>query len=115
MQSEKYRQVGLVSNLYGFTDSPDAEVIAQGIAMKGPDTVAIARHASFFLWGFSAPPSQMTPAARRLFVNSVCYIRQFEGAAPLVRATSSSREWALRFASMARPVSDEARQVEDKE
>ena len=114
VQSEKYRQVGLVSSLYGFDDSPDAEVIAQGIAGKGPDTVSLARHANFFLWGYSAPPAIMMPAAQRLFVNAICYIHKYDGAVPLVRATSRSREWAIRYSSMARPVSDEARQKQDE-
>jgi hypothetical protein len=91
---------GLVSGLYGFTDSPDAEVFAQGIAGKGPDTVPLGRHANYFLWGFSAPPAEMTPAGRRLFVNAVSYIRQFDGQRPLVRNVSQSREWALRNAML---------------
>lgn len=89
---------GLVAGLYGFNDSPDAEVIAQGIAQKGPDCVSLGRHGNFFLWGFSAAPADMTPAARRLFVNVVCYMRQFDGRTPLVQSESPPREMALRDA-----------------
>ncbi|MCL4854667.1 MAG: hypothetical protein KJZ78_25175, partial [Bryobacteraceae bacterium] len=87
--------------LYGFADSPDSEVIAQGISQKGPDTLAIGRQANFFLWGFFAPPSDMTPSGQRLFVNVVAYMRTFDGQIPLVHETSylaRSREWALRYA-----------------
>jgi len=103
---------GVVANLYGFNDSPDAEVFAQGIAEKGPDSVPLARHANFFLWGFSAPPADMTPAGKRLFINAVCYMRQFDGQTPLVRFESQSREWALRFAMLPRFLSDDYKQRE---
>jgi hypothetical protein len=97
VQTKNYPEIdnGVVSTLYGFNDSPDAEVIAQGISLKGPDTVALGRHANFFLWGFSAPPTDMTAAGKRLFVNVVCYMRQFDGQTPLVRRESQAREWAL--------------------
>jgi hypothetical protein len=98
----------LVSILYGFDDSPDAEVFAQGIAMKGPDTVSLGRHANYFLWGFSGPPAEMTPAAQRLFLNVVSYMRQFDGQAPLVRRTSLARQWALRNALIPRSLSEES-------
>jgi hypothetical protein len=104
VQTKDYPEIdpGLVSGLYGFTDSPDAEVFAQGIAGKGPDTVPLGRHANYLLWGFSAPPADMTPAGQRLFVNAVSYIRQFDGLHPLVRNVAQSREWALRRAMMPR-------------
>src|SRR5262249_33045693 len=100
---------GLVSNLYGFADSPDAEVIARGVAGKGPDAVALGRHANFFLWGFSGPPADMTPAAQRLFVNVISYMRQFDGQIPLVRSKARAREGALRFAAAPRFQSDDWR------
>jgi hypothetical protein len=107
---------GLVSILYGFTDSPETEVIGQGISMKGPDTVALGRQANFFLWGFSAPPADMTPAAQRLFVNVVAYMCQFDGQVPLVRSKALSREWALRYATIPRELSDgPQRRLQDKE
>jgi hypothetical protein len=113
VQTKEFPEIdpGLASALYGFTDSPDAEVFAQAVAAKGPDTVPLGRHASFFLWGFSAPPADMTPAGRRLFVNAVCYIRQFDGQRPLVRNQSQSREWVLRRALMPRFLSQDYQQV----
>lgn len=109
VQSKEQPEIdpGLVSGLYGFNDSPDAEVFAQGVAGKGPDTVPLGRHANCFLWGFSAPPADMTPAGRRLFVNAVCYIRKFDGQEPLVRNDAQSREWALRRAMLPRFLSED--------
>jgi hypothetical protein len=102
---------GTVADLYGFADSPDAEVFAQGVSEKGPDSVPLARHASFFLWGFSAPPSEMTPSGQRLFINAVCYIRKFDGQMPLVRSESLDRTWALRWAMQPRFLSDDYKQT----
>jgi hypothetical protein len=101
---------GTVAELYGFNDSPDSEVIARGVSMKGPDTVALGRHANFFLWGFSAPPSQMTDAGQRLFLNVVCYMRQFDGQVPVARNECQAREWALRYAGWPRFASEDYRQ-----
>jgi hypothetical protein len=119
VQNKDYPEIdpGLVSDLYGFADSPDAEVIAQGIAEKGPDTLALGRQANFFLWGFSAPPSDMTPSAQRLFVNVIVYMRQFDGQVPLVHKASiesRSREWALRYALIPRGLTKESLAKEEK-
>jgi hypothetical protein len=46
---------------------------------KMSGAVAVGRDANFLQWGFSAPPSKMTPAGRSLFVNCVCYIAKFKG------------------------------------
>jgi hypothetical protein len=98
---------GLVSDPYGFEDSPDAEAIASGINSKGPTAVALGRHGNFFLWGFSGQPSDMTPEARKCFVNSVCYIKKFDGQRPLVRKDGQSRQWALIFAAHVSTIKDE--------
>lgn len=90
---------GLVSDGYGFEDSPDAEKITGGVNSKGSESVAIGRHGNFFLWGFSGSPTEMTPEARKCFVNSVCYIRRFDGRAPLARKESRSRRWAAAYAN----------------
>src|SRR5688500_11692244 len=45
--NDKRLQPGTVAAGYGFADSPDAEVIANGINSKGPAAVALGRHASF--------------------------------------------------------------------
>ena len=114
VQAKKYPQVdpGLVSDFYGFDDSPRAEVIARGISGKGPESAAIARHGNFLLWGYSAAPGDMTPEGRKCFINSVCYIKQFDGQGPLVRRKASSRRWALRYANLPRMLGEEYKRVE---
>ncbi|HVU86316.1 MAG TPA: hypothetical protein VHD36_03280, partial [Pirellulales bacterium] len=107
-------QVGLVSSLYGFEDSPDAEVIARGISSKGPDTVALARHGNFLLWGFAGSPSVMTEDAQRVFVNAISYMKQFHGAKPLVRRKAPSREWAIRVCAAATPEAIEQAATEQR-
>src|SRR5205823_3680627 len=84
VQTRRFPQIdpGLVSNPKGFVGASDAEVIAAGLNNKGPSSVALARHANFFLWGFSASPRDMTPEARKCFVNVVSYIKKFEGQRP---------------------------------
>lgn len=77
--------VGLVSTGPGFEDSPDAEVISNGVNSKAVNSVAIARHGNFFMWGFWGDPSYMTEEAREVFVNSIYYISKFNGQAPFVR------------------------------
>src|SRR5262245_53006419 len=86
---------GLVSDPYGFGDSPDAEWISSGVNSKGPNSVALGRHGNLFLWGFAGDPTQMTESARRVFLNTIVYMRSFAGQAPLVKKQAQSREWAL--------------------
>jgi hypothetical protein len=109
VQTRKFPDIdpGLVSDPYGFADAPDAEVISSGLNGKGPDSVALGRHGNFFLWGFSAQPSDMTAEMRTCFVNTVHYIKKFDGQKPLVRRTSSGREWALVCAGYLKQISDE--------
>jgi hypothetical protein len=104
VQNKEFPEIdpGLVSDPYGFDDSPDAEVISSGINSKGPEAVALARHGNFFLWGFSGQPSDMTESGRNCFVNAICYIKKFDGQPPLVRKTSSGRRWALVYAGYAK-------------
>lgn len=73
---------GLVSNPYGFEDSPDAEWISSGVNSKGPRSMAIGRQGNWFLWGFAGDPTQMTDSARQVFLNSICWMKQFDGKAP---------------------------------
>ncbi len=100
VQTKKFPDVdpGMVSDPYGFGDSPDAEVISSGLNSKGPDSVALGRHGNFFLWGFSASPTDMTPEAQKCFINAVCYIKKFDGQKPFVTKKASGREWALVYA-----------------
>jgi Disulphide bond corrector protein DsbC len=106
---------GVVAPGWGFTDAPDAEYISSGVNLKGPRSVAIGRHGNFLLWGFSAPPADLTPEACKCFVNAVCYIKKFDGQRPLIRVTPrsylESRDWALHLAQQARDVLDEERYV----
>ena len=92
----------VVSRSWGFEDSPDAEILVPGLNFgKESGAVGIGRHANFLQWGFNAPPSQMTEAGRRLFLNCIGYIAKFDGKAPLVRAVSPPREIALLLAGVA--------------
>ncbi len=108
VQTKKFPEIdpGMVSDPYGFGDSPDAEVISAGLNSKGPDSVALGRHGNYFLWGFSASPTDMTPEGRKCFVNAVCYIKKFDGQKPFVRKTGSGREWALVYAGYAKQYGD---------
>ena len=89
---------GLVSDGYGFTDSPDCEFIAGGINSKGPSAVAIGRQANLLLWGFCASPEEMTEEARLVFLNAIVWMRRFDGARPAFAKTRPGREWALFYA-----------------
>ncbi len=74
---------GLISHGDGFTDSPDAEFISDGLHTKAPGQVALGRHGNFFHWGFSAPPKHMTEQGRLVFLNAIHYIAKFKGQKPL--------------------------------
>jgi hypothetical protein len=95
---------GPVSDPFGFDDSPDAEAISGGLNSKGPDSIALGRQGNFFLWGFSASPSLMTPEARKCFVNAVCYIKKYQGQRPMVHRVAQGREWALYYAGLLKHV-----------
>ena len=92
----------------GFTDSPDAEILALGFnTAKSFGDVGIGRQGNFLQWGYSAPPSQMTESGRKLFLNCIAYIHRFDGKAPLVRRQSSSRIDAVRIAAFINRISGE--------
>lgn len=92
---------GVVSRLYGFEDSPDAEILTAGFNVgKESGAVGVGRHGNFLQWGFSAPPSKMTDPGRKFFLNCVVYIAKFDGKPPLVRRQSSHRVNALRLAKV---------------
>jgi hypothetical protein len=85
----------VVADGYGFTDSPNAEIITLGVNTgKNYGAVGVGRHGNFLGWGYSAPPSEMTEAGRHLFLNCLHYIRRFDGKAPLVHRQSFSRDLA---------------------
>jgi len=108
---EPWIDPGVVSSPFGFEDSPDAEIISSGINSKGPDSVAIGRHGNFLLWGFFAPPSQMTDEAKKVLANAIVYIDQFDGKPMLVRAEAMSREWLRTIASYVSQFGDQAASI----
>lgn len=85
--------VGLVSDGFGFEDSPDCEWISSGLNSKGLQSLALGRQANFFLWGFAAQPSLLTESARDVFENTVCWMKGHAGAKVLVAKQTSPREW----------------------
>lgn len=98
--------VGLVSDPHGWEDSPDAEWISSGINSKGPRSTALGRQGNLFLWGFAGDPTQMTESARRVFLNTICYMKQFDGREPLVQKEERSREWAFFYPAYLRSHGD---------
>ena len=79
-------KAGAVSDIIKSEDTPDAEAILLGFAPgKAYLATGISRHGNFLQWGWSASPSQMTPAGRNLFINSICYIYKFDGVRPQSR------------------------------
>jgi hypothetical protein len=77
------RPYGAVAQPWKQEDAPDAEALAIGFNTgKMNGAVAVGRHGNFLQWGFSAPPSRMTEAGRKFFLNCVCYIVKFDGKAP---------------------------------
>jgi hypothetical protein len=62
----------------------DSEVIAGGMNERGDHAVALAREANLFHWGPAASPRHMTEEAKRVFVNTIVYMKQFDGAQPTV-------------------------------
>ncbi|MFC1530527.1 hypothetical protein ACFL6R_07445, partial [Gemmatimonadota bacterium] len=90
-------KVGLVSDPFGFEDSPDCEYISSGINMKAMNSVALGRQGNWFLWGFHGPPATLTDEARRVFLNTVVYMRQFDGQAAYGTAEKQGRDWVLSY------------------
>jgi len=88
---------GVVSDGFGFEDSPDCERISGGINTKGPQAVAIGRQANMLQWGFYAAPDRMTESARRVFLNALVYMTRFDGHAPLVEKVATSRDRLTRI------------------
>jgi len=76
-------KAGAVSWIITPEDFPNAEAILLGFSPGKPYlSTGIGRHGNFLQWGWSASPSQMTPAGQNLFINCICYIQKFDGATP---------------------------------
>lgn len=83
----KTRPFGVVARPWEKSNKwPDAEALAAGYNTgKMSGAVAVGRHGNFLQWGFSAPPSKMTDAGRKFFLNCICYIAKFDGQRPSTR------------------------------
>lgn len=80
---ETTRPYGAVSRDWKSDKKLDAEALAVGYNNgKMSGAVAVGRQRNFLQWGFSAPPSNMTDAGRKFFLNCICYIARFEGRVP---------------------------------
>ena len=111
VQNTGKRFGGVVARAYGFTDSPDTEILALGFNRgKEYGAVGIGRHGNFLQWGYSAPPSQMTEAGKKFSLNCICYISKFDGKRPLIRRTSSHRLNALRLAAIINRISGDKKE-----
>jgi len=82
---------GMVTSLANLLDAADSEMIAGGVNMKGDHGIALAREANLFLWGPVAAPAEMTEEARKVFVNTIVYMRGFAGERPTVRRDVRAR------------------------
>ena len=78
-------RIGLVSRGERFLEGPDTEYLSSGVCLKDVGAVALGRQGNFFLWGFGASPAQMTEEAKKVFVNVVAYMKQFDGKMPITR------------------------------
>lgn len=76
---EPQDEPGLVSSREHFSSARDSEIISGGVNMKGVSGVPLVREAHRLLWGFVAPPTEMTEEGRRAFVNALTWIHQFDG------------------------------------
>lgn len=83
--THKNIRIGMVARGNRFAEGPDAEVISSGVCTKDVGAVALGRHGNFFLWGFAASPAKMTEEGKKVFVNTVAYMQQFNGKTPITR------------------------------
>ena len=78
VQKTGMEAASVVSSSNGFEDDDDTEIIALGYNVgKYYGAVGIGRDGNFLQWGYHAPPSQMTDAGKKLFVNCIKYISKF--------------------------------------
>ena len=74
-----WRPCGAVARPFEATDKAESLVLGHN-AGKMSGAVAIGRDRNFLQWGYSAPPSKLTPAGRNLFITCVGYIAKFKSA-----------------------------------
>jgi hypothetical protein len=109
---QETQEGNVIARSYGFGDSPDTEILAVGFNHgKNYGAVGIGRHGNFLQWGYSDPPSKMTEAGRRLFLNCIHYIQRFDGKVPLVRWRCIDRLNAVRLA----PIGDRLRKSAEED
>ena len=78
VQKTGQKAASVVSSSSGFENGDDTEIVALGYNVgKYYGAVGIGRDGNFLQWGYHAPPSQMTDAGRKLFVNCIKYISRF--------------------------------------
>ncbi len=79
-------------------DSIDAEQIMYGYAPgKAYTATAILRHGNFLQWGYSCEPARMTESGRRLFINCIVYIANFNGKKPFVTNQCQSPDKVITY------------------
>jgi len=110
----KENDYGVVSDGYGFEDSPDCERISSGQNSKGPYAVAIGRQANMMQWGFYCAPDRMTESAQRAFLNAIVYMKQFDGRRPLVKKAARSRDWYVQYVQMVRDLDTKYKRAGDR-
>jgi hypothetical protein len=89
---EKVADPGLVTAIEQFLDADDSEIISGGINLKGDHGVALVREANLFLWGPIGRPQLMNEEARRVLVNTIMYMKRFDGAKQTVWRGLSGRQ-----------------------
>jgi len=97
VQNSGKKYSGAVSMAYNFEGGPDDESLVAGCNGKAYPHTAIGRHGNFLQWGFGEPPAKMTEDGRKLFLNCICYIREFAGHPPLVRRQTMNRRCAFHY------------------
>ncbi|MFH0989588.1 MAG: hypothetical protein V1799_06180 [bacterium] len=80
VQSASVKPGGVVIAPSKFSEKNGGEVLATGYNnSKGFEAVAIGRVQHYLFWGFFASPAQMNTAGKNLFINSILYIKSFQG------------------------------------
>lgn len=73
----------------------DSEILAEELSLKYCDSVALAREANIFYWGMPHSPGEMTEPTRKVFINTIVYMKQFNGVQPTARRSVPTRDSLL--------------------